>query len=91
MYQNWASDPEVTKYLTWPVHADVEVSKTVLANWVSSYAKDDYYHWAIVLKGMEVIRSEVLPQCDWMKKSIWFISAIALEKNGGIGVSCPRR
>ena len=50
MFRNWADDPEVTKYLTWPVHADVEVTKSVLASWVESYEKDDYYHWMIVLK-----------------------------------------
>ena len=27
MYRNWASDPEVTKYLTWPAHSGVDVSK----------------------------------------------------------------
>ena len=42
MFRNWADDPEVTKYLTWPVHADVEVTKSVLASWVESYEKDDY-------------------------------------------------
>ncbi len=50
MYENWASDPEVTRYLTWPVHANSEVTKEVLEGWVSSYTKDDYYQWAIVLK-----------------------------------------
>ena len=50
MYQNWASDVEVTKYLTWPPHDSAEVSKAVLADWVSSYSKPNYYQWAIVLK-----------------------------------------
>ena len=50
MYRNWASDPEVTKYLTWPAHTSVEVSKTVLKDWVSSYSQNDFYQWAIVLK-----------------------------------------
>ena len=26
MYTNWAADPEVTRYLTWPAHAGVETS-----------------------------------------------------------------
>ena len=26
MYRNWASDPEVTKFLTWPAHSSVEIS-----------------------------------------------------------------
>ena len=50
MYRNWASDPEVTKFLTWPAHGSVEVTKMVLGDWVSSYEKNDYYQWAIVLK-----------------------------------------
>jgi [ribosomal protein S5]-alanine N-acetyltransferase len=50
MYNNWASDPEVTKYLMWPYHKTVEVSHAVLTDWTSQYSKDDYYHWAIILK-----------------------------------------
>ena len=50
MYRNWASDDIVTKHMTWPTHPSVEVSKMVLSDWTASYAKDDYYQWAIVLK-----------------------------------------
>lgn len=50
MYRNWASDPEVTKYLTWPPHESIEVTQKVLANWMAEYKKDDYYQWMIVLK-----------------------------------------
>ena len=50
MYDNWASDPEVTKYLTWPTHTGVDVSKMVLTDWVADYEKDDNYQWAIELK-----------------------------------------
>lgn len=59
MYTNWASDPDVTKYLTWPVHASADVSKTILKEWISSYSKDNYYQWAIVFKenGTEPIGS----------------------------------
>ena len=59
MFRNWASDPEVTKYLTWPPHADAEVTGAVLKDWVSSYPRADFYQWAIVLKenGAEPIGS----------------------------------
>ncbi len=50
MFTNWASDDEVTKYLTWPTHSSVEVSEYVTNDWVNSYSNDDYYQWAIVLK-----------------------------------------
>ncbi len=50
MFENWASDAEVTRFLTWQPHASVEVTRSVLADWVSSYEQPDFYQWAIVLK-----------------------------------------
>ena len=50
MYDNWASDPEVTAYLSWPTHGSVEISRTVTADWVSHYGEESYYQWAIVPK-----------------------------------------
>lgn len=50
MYQNWASDGEVTKYLMWPTHESIEVSKSITEEWVNSYSDESYYQWAIVLK-----------------------------------------
>ncbi len=50
MYRNWASDPEVSKYLTWPTHSDVEVTKSLLADWIARYENPDYYNWVIELK-----------------------------------------
>ena len=41
MFRNWASDPEVTKFLTWPTHASREVSEKVLRDWVEQYEKPD--------------------------------------------------
>ena len=43
MYRNWASDKDVTKYLTWPVHASPEASAEVLAGWVEQYADKSFY------------------------------------------------
>ena len=50
MFRNWASYPEVTKYLTWPVHGSVAVSEMVIGSWIQEYEKDSYYQWMIVLK-----------------------------------------
>ena len=50
MFRNWASDDQVTKHLTWPTHAGVEVTRMVLADWTAGYAGDKFYQWAIVLK-----------------------------------------
>ena len=50
MYRNWASDGEVTKFLTWPAHTSVEMSEMVLRDWTGHYAEESYYQWAIVPK-----------------------------------------
>lgn len=50
MFQNWANDPEVTKYLRWQPHASMEVTANLLAEWVKNYNDPNYYHWAIVLR-----------------------------------------
>lgn len=50
MFRNWASDPEVTTYLTWPAHASVEVTEMILREWTRSYANENSYQWMIVLK-----------------------------------------
>lgn len=50
MYRNWASDPEVTRYLTWSTHESAEQSKSILKDWVPHYCEDNYYQWAIVPK-----------------------------------------
>ena len=50
MFDNWASDPEVTKFLMWPTHTSVEISRMVLKDWVGSYDDKEYYQWAMELK-----------------------------------------
>ena len=50
IFRNWASDPEVTRFLTWPTHKDVHITRYVLGTWLPLYGKQDYYHWAITLK-----------------------------------------
>ena len=50
MYQNWANDDEVTKYLMWESHKDKNVTKNVLEDWIKNYSKNDFYQLAIVPK-----------------------------------------
>ena len=58
MYRNWASDPEVTKFLSWPTYKSVDDANYILDLWVSQYADDTFYQWAIELKDIgEVIGS----------------------------------
>lgn len=50
MFENWASDEQVTRYLMWPTHTDATVTEAVLRDWTSRYEEADFYQWAIVPK-----------------------------------------
>ncbi|MDE6677239.1 MAG: GNAT family N-acetyltransferase [Clostridia bacterium] len=51
MYANWASDPEVTKFLTWPPHNSAEDTRAILTLWEEESKQPNVYHWAITLEG----------------------------------------
>ena len=57
MYRNWASDPAVTRYLTWQPHASVEDTRALLSDWVTHYADGGYFEWVIERKGVGPIGS----------------------------------
>lgn len=50
MFRNWASDPDVTRFLTWPTYQNVETAYPVLKLWEDSYRNSKFYQWMIVLK-----------------------------------------
>ena len=50
MFDNWASNPNVTKYITWPTHESVDITKAIIGEWIKSYRNSDFYQWAIELK-----------------------------------------
>ena len=53
MYRNWASDPEVTKFLSWPHYKSVDTAHEILAVWTKQYHDNTFYQWAIVLKELD--------------------------------------
>ena len=66
MFKNWASDDEVTKYMTWPTHTDISVSENIINSWLPLYEKSDYYHWVIMPKelGEPIGTTAVVEQRD---------------------------
>ena len=82
MFKNWASDPEVTKFLTWPAHASVEISRMVLNDWIPRYEDGGYFNWAMewkessqvigdisVVKLNEAVESADIGYC--MSRAFW--------------------
>ena len=71
MFRNWASDPEVTKFLTWPAHRNIAVSEMVIGSWLQEYEKDSYYQWMIELKeiGQPIGSISVVRQNDCVEEA----------------------
>jgi len=49
MFTNWASDPEVTKYLVWPAYTDKSALEEYLIDSVAAYEDPARYNWGIEL------------------------------------------
>lgn len=78
MFQNWASDDEVSRRLTWNTHQNIDVTKTLLRDWVKSYDSGRRYQWAIE-KDKELIGDIAL------------MSLNARHKSGEIGYCLSRK
>jgi ribosomal-protein-alanine N-acetyltransferase len=50
IYNNWATDPEVAKYMTWSLHKNVEVTKEWLVNAEKNTENNTVYDWGFVRK-----------------------------------------
>ena len=50
MYNNWCSDDEVTRYLPWETHKDINVTYDVLNMWLDDYNNSHVYRWIVILK-----------------------------------------
>ena len=50
IYNNWAKDQEVTKYLTWYPHKNVEQTEKIVDAWIEEYKDPKTHRFGIVLK-----------------------------------------
>ena len=56
MYRNYTSDPNVTRYTSWPTHPSQDVTEQFLAYQLGRYADDSGFVWAIEFDG-EIVGS----------------------------------
>lgn len=55
---------EVAKYVTWNVHKSLAETKQLCAFWVSQYADNNKYHWAIVFENKVIGNLEIVQLID---------------------------
>lgn len=88
VFDNWACDDEVTKYLTWHTHQSVDDSIAYLTMCVDGYNAPDYYQWGIVLKdtgqligNISVVKNvaQLIAQLGWVLGRAWWGRGIMPE------------
>lgn len=68
VYDNWASDDRVTRFLMWPTHPDKDVTRAVVETWVAQYEEPGVYIWGITCDGVligtiSVVGGDVQSEC----------------------------
>lgn len=52
MFFGWANDPEVTKYMTWNPHENIDQTASIIKRWVEEYENPKTFRFAITLKAV---------------------------------------
>ncbi len=47
IFETWANDPEVTRFLTWEPHGTAAVTEAVVDMWLADYERPETYRFAI--------------------------------------------
>lgn len=53
VYENWAGDPDVTRFMRWNTHTDANATKEWLTAWVKTVSDQQVYDWGIILKAID--------------------------------------
>ena len=62
MFERWANDEQVTRYLTWTPHETPEATKQLLIGWCEAYRQRETYNWAIEHEGGPIGNISVVRQ-----------------------------
>lgn len=72
----WASNPKVTRYLSYPTHKSLADSKNIAKFWADASEKIDNYNWAIELDGKVIGNISVVKHDELWEAGIgWQIDA----------------
>lgn len=66
MYENWASNPNVAKYVMWEAHKDIDETKKLLDEWVKLYDSNETYKWVVEIKNTK----EIIGSIDVVSKKL---------------------
>ena len=95
MFQNWAGDEAVARFMRWPAHKNSLETFQLLAAWECLYQSADYYNWGIrrradgALMGTIgfVLGEEQSPEA-WRAPGLDFSAGVWFDEVGGAWLGC---
>ena len=91
MYNNWASDPEVTKFLRWNAHRTWGETAELLNEWEKHYPDPSYYQWGITDKHSEVLFGTISLFAAQDMKTGWHLNTERLGPTWEVGFAIGRK
>ena len=84
MFENWASDPQVTRFLRWEPHKDWLETAQLLAGWEALYPNPDYYQWGVCLRGSDAPFGSIsVMEGEEQNPALW--RTPGLDHSAGVG------
>ncbi len=92
MFDNWANDERVTRFLTWTPHGSPEQTQRLVDMWCDEYDKPAYYQWAIeydgsVIGSISVVRQDErarFAELGYCMGFDWWGSGLMTEAAGAV-------
>lgn len=91
MYNNWSSDPEVTRYLRWNAHRTWAETAELLNEWDKNYPDPTYYQWGIVEKRSGVLFGTISVFAAQDMKTGWHLNTERLGSTWEVGFALGRK
>ena len=91
MYNNWARDKQVTKYLRWNAHRSWGETAETLNEWEKHYNDPKFYQWGITDKHSEVLMGTISLCPAPMLKTGWHLNTERLGAPWEVGYALGRK
>ena len=91
MYNNWASDPQVARFVRWDAHRSWATTAELLNEWEKHYPEPDFYQWGIENKHSGVLFGTIsLFPCRALKTG-WHLNTERLGDAWEVGYAIGRK
>ena len=91
MFNNWASDPEVTKYLRWNAHRSWAETAETLNEWEKHYDDPKFYQWGVENKRSGVLMGTISLFPAPELKTGWHLNTERLGSAWEVGYALGRK